>query len=387
MPRLHGAQQDLKTRARRFNVLACGRRFGKTTYEIDRLIGPALAGYPVGWFGPTYKMLAEVWRDFLRLLWPVTRRVNAQERQIELITGGVVDLWSLDAPDGPRGRKYRRIAVDEAARVRNLLEVWALVLRPTLADYAGDADFCSTPHGYDDFETLFGWGQDPARPEWAAFQRPTADNPHIPPAEIAAMRSEMTALQYRQEVLAEFVNMDAGLFKREWFPITSPVADGAPVAFVDLATSTRTYADYTALAVVSMDAEARVTIRDLVRGRWEWPETRRIILQTVAAQGVTRLGIESVGFQLAAVQELLREPALVNVELAGITPERDKVSRALAWAHRAEQGRVALAPGPWNTTFLQEIADFPSGTHDDQVDAVSGAIALLGTAAPGVGWL
>ena len=30
-----------------------------------------------------------------------------------------------------------------------------------------------------------------------------------------------------------------------------------------------------------------------------------------------------------------------------------------------------IVHGPWNTDFLAELEQFPNGTHDDQVDAVS----------------
>src|ERR1044072_6814140 len=131
----------VKHEIRRFNVLACGRRWGKTTFGMGRLVPPALEGYPVAWFSPTYNMLTEVWRTTVQTLTPVIRRMSVQEHRLELITGGIVDMWSLDTPDVARGRKYRRIAVYEAAMIRDLLLAWQQVIRPTLADYEGDADF------------------------------------------------------------------------------------------------------------------------------------------------------------------------------------------------------------------------------------------------------
>jgi phage terminase large subunit-like protein len=120
LPRPHSAQRAIKAEARRFNVVCCGRRFGKTILGEDVLIGPALEGKPVAWFSPTYKMLAEVWRDLRRVLAPVTRRVSMQEHRLELVTGGLVECWSLDSPDVARGRKYARVVVDEAAMIAGL---------------------------------------------------------------------------------------------------------------------------------------------------------------------------------------------------------------------------------------------------------------------------
>src|SRR5262249_668850 len=161
---------------RRFNVVACGRRFGKSVSSFELLLGPALAGRPVSYMAPTYKMLSEVWREAKRLLKPITARVNSQEKQIELITGGLVEFWSLTDAENIRGRKYARVIVDEAAMVRGLLDVWNLVIRPTLTDYKGDAFFLSTPKARNGFWDLFQRGQDAAQSDWAAFQMPTVTN-------------------------------------------------------------------------------------------------------------------------------------------------------------------------------------------------------------------
>ena len=45
---------------------------------------------------------------------PVTKRKDEQVKQIELVTGGKVDFWSLEEPDSGRGRKYKVAVVDEA---------------------------------------------------------------------------------------------------------------------------------------------------------------------------------------------------------------------------------------------------------------------------------
>lgn len=40
-------------------------------------------------------------------------------------------------------------------------------------------------------------------------------------------------------------------------------------------------------------------------------------------------------------------------------------------------GNVKLVLGTWNSAFLDEAEAFPIGSHDDQVDAASGAFAKL----------
>jgi hypothetical protein len=124
IPRPHQGQQEIIDNAARFNVIDCGRRFGKTQLGIDRAVAPDVLGYPVGWFSPTYKMLLEAWRSLAQVLQPITARKSEQERRIELITGGLIECWSLDHPDAARGRKYRRVVIDEAAMIKQLADTW-----------------------------------------------------------------------------------------------------------------------------------------------------------------------------------------------------------------------------------------------------------------------
>lgn len=222
LPRPHPGQAAILAEARRFNVVACGRRFGKSTLGINRLVDGALKGHPVGWFSPTYKMLAEIWRDVSHILSPVTLRRNAQQHRLELITGGVVDMWSLDSPDVARGRKYRRVVVDEAAMIRELGQAWQAVLRPTLADLRGDLWALSTPKGRNFFWQMWAWGQDTLQTEWASWQMPTATNPFIDAGEIEAMRRDMPERTFSQEVLARFLEDAGGVFRNVASRATAP---------------------------------------------------------------------------------------------------------------------------------------------------------------------
>ena len=114
LPKLHEAQRQIVRESKRMNAISCGRRFGKTFLLQDMAIRPALEGYPVGWFAPTFGLLLESWRDLSRVLHPIMKRTNANEHRMELITGGMLDFWTLDNPDAGRSRKYKRVIIDEA---------------------------------------------------------------------------------------------------------------------------------------------------------------------------------------------------------------------------------------------------------------------------------
>jgi hypothetical protein len=198
---------------RRFNVLACGRRFGKTRFALLRSLKPLLNGKPIAYFAPTYKMLTEFWRDAVEMYKPVIIETNKAEHQFRVIGGGSFSMWSLDSADTVRGRKYALALIDEAAMVSNLEDAWNAVIRPTLTDYEGEADFYSTPKGMGFFHTLYTRGEDDQFADWASFHFPTASNPFIKTTEIAAAQQELPVDIFRQEYLAEFIHGEGAVFR------------------------------------------------------------------------------------------------------------------------------------------------------------------------------
>jgi hypothetical protein len=203
----------MTTEAKRFNVAACGRQMGKTTLGISRIADIA-QDQPCAWMAPTYKYLEEVWRHLRQVLEPITVEKSEQQHRIATRGGGSVECWSLDDPDAARGRKYRRIVVDEAALVRDLETVWQASLRPTLSVLGGDAWFLSTPKGLDSFHHLYQLGQDPLQTDWQSWQMPSSASPYITADEIAAAKRELPERIFAQEYLAQFVQLEgAGVFR------------------------------------------------------------------------------------------------------------------------------------------------------------------------------
>lgn len=211
-PRPHAAQRAIEQGAKRFNIYRCGRRFGKDVL-LERRAGKKLikTPNPVGWFAPTYRMMQENYREIKGILAPVIKRASETEHRIEIVTGNVLDFWSLENPDSARGRKYGFVAINEAAMVPRLAEIWNMVIRPTLADYKGGADFGSTPRGLNGFYELWKLAGDD--PDWTRWHYRTEDNPHIPPEEVTAMRASLPERVIRQEIDAEFVE-DGGYFQK-----------------------------------------------------------------------------------------------------------------------------------------------------------------------------
>lgn len=371
---LHPGQQAIINGQSRYKVISAGRRFGKTLLSVEWLglmPGGALDGAPVGYFAPTYKLLLDVWSNFSKTLKPVIQHSNKTEMRMELITGGLIDFWTLEDANAGRGRKYKRAVIDEAAHARYLKDAWEQAISPTLTDYRGDAWFVSTPKGINFFHELYQRGLS-GQPGWASYHAPTSANPHIDPREIDAVRQTLPELVFRQEYLAEFVTFGAGLVKPE-FLIQGTAPEGMPIALgVDLAISEKQGADYSAITAMSRDNNSgRVYIREVERFRGQFNEVLNRIKAAAARHHATVIEVEQTQYQAAVVQELARTTAL---PVRGVRPDKDKLTRFMPLLTRFEQGLVRYDPAHVPAWYLDELLSFPEGEHDDGVD--SSALAL-----------
>lgn len=73
----------------------------------------------------------------------------------------------------------------------------------------------------------------------------------------------------------------------------------------------------------------------------------------------------------------LHRDVFVGADFDGERPTGSKAARARPFAAAVAAGNVHLLRGAWNRDFIAEVTTFPVGAHDDQIDAVSGAIGTL----------
>lgn len=208
LPKLHTSQEQVLTESKRFNVLKNGRRWGKTKLAMNLAIETMLEGFPVGYWTPTYKDLYEVWREMKETLKEVTTFKNEQVNQIEIITKGKIDFWSMQDPDSGRGRKYKRAIIDEAEKSMYFKDCFDLTIRPTLVDYEGDAWILSTPKGKRTyFHELFE--RKTKFDNWMSWQKGTIENPFIPKSEIEEARQQLDTFTFKQEFEGESIDHSA----------------------------------------------------------------------------------------------------------------------------------------------------------------------------------
>jgi len=373
LPEPHDAQQRILDEAKRFNVEVCGRRFGKTQLDIFEAFPMVLAGQPVGVMFPTYKMLSEVWREFVNTFAPLKKDKSEQEHRLELITGGVIEMWSAEAADAVRGRKYKRLIFDECAMVGNLLDIWNAVLRPTLVDLQGDAYFKSTPKGRNGFWQLFSFGQDALNPEWKSWQFPTSANPTIPPSEIEAMRRTMPEIIYRQEVLAEFVDDQGGVFRRVQEAAVldprEPETNRQYIAGVDVASSV----DYTVVSVLDVESKEMVYLDRF--NRVDYPVLIDRLAGVYRRYNLTSMTVEANSIGRPVIDELVKR-GLAIVAFTTTSATKQAVIQALQAAF--ENGVIRVLNNPILTGELLSFESkrapsgsftysAPDGMHDDCV--------------------
>ena len=185
----------------RFIVLVAGRRWGKTTLGLFKLICHAASarGQICFYVGPTERQAKEMaWRALKQLVPPVLmRRMRESELEIELVNGSLI---KVHGPQSLRGTGLDFAMLDECAFMP--AELWPEVIRPMLADREGRALLSSTPRGFNHFRDLYLEAQ--SRSDSAAFHFPTAQGGYVSPNELALLRSTMDSKLYAQEIEASF---------------------------------------------------------------------------------------------------------------------------------------------------------------------------------------
>lgn len=156
-----------------------------------------------------------------------------------------------------------------------------------------------------------------------------------------------------------------------WAPNADEVAMSWDMAFKDLSSS-----DYV-VGQVWARYGLDVYLLDQVHERLSFVETCKAVRQLAARwPQATAKYVEDRANGTAVINQLARTvPGLIPVE-----PDGSKEARAAAVSPFVESGSVFLpAPelAPWVADFIDEHAAFPTGAHDDQVDATSQALNRL----------
>lgn len=216
-------QQLVRKQAKRFNWLAAGRRWRKTTLFMTIAVEAALQGQQIIWGAPTFDQVRVGYDEAHKAAYKVARFIQ-QPLSANFVTGGKITFRSLDNPDNARGHTADKVIIDEAADVKDI--AWFEVLRPMLMDTGGEAWIGGTPKGRNWYWREHENVKD--RNDSVSWQVPTLgveinnglvrkpheyENPDIPFEEVEHLYRTLPERIFKQEILAEFIE-DSGIFRR-----------------------------------------------------------------------------------------------------------------------------------------------------------------------------
>jgi phage terminase large subunit len=200
-------QVEFHSSSSRFRIITGGRRSGKSECTIQELIRHAIST-PNGlsWYlAPTYNDAYEIgfakFMEHIETLRPAIRLINHTKLRITWTNGHLTYFKGAENHKSLRGRGITFVALDEIAFMHP--DVWYQIIRPALMDTGGSAVMLTTPNGRNWYYDL--WDNSKRDPNFQRWHWNTSTNPLIPEEEIESARATMSASDFNQEIMAQFV--------------------------------------------------------------------------------------------------------------------------------------------------------------------------------------
>lgn len=304
LPYPHPGQRIVRQQARRFNWLAAGRRWRKTTLVMSIAVEEALQGKTIVWGAPTY--------DQVRVGWEETRHAcanlvdfNETRMQARFPRRGQILYRSLDNPDNARGHTADGVVIDEIQDVSPA--AWYEVLRPMLLDTGGWMWGVGTPKGQNWVFREHTRAVD--RADSRAWQAPTLgvretdtgleraphplENPYISLDEIQQLYESIPQATFEQEVLGLFLEQQGAVFRNLPAVLTAPVSSPAAHAGhrIVLGGDWAQRHDFTALSVGCADCRQELALDRFNQIGWALQRDR--LLTLAARWGVQEAVLEA----------------------------------------------------------------------------------------------
>ena len=204
--------------AKRWGVVVCHRRFGKTVMSVNHILRDAIMNTKTNpryaYMAPTYRQAKSVAWDYLKEFAgsiPDTR-FHETELRCDLPNGARISLLGAENPDSLRGIYLDGCVMDEVADMPE--SVFPEILRPALSDRQGWCVFVGTPRGTNMFYDYYE--QAVANDDWVATVYKASETGILPAEELDAARSMMTPDQYEQEFECSWVaNVPGSIYGKE----------------------------------------------------------------------------------------------------------------------------------------------------------------------------
>ena len=173
---------------------------------------------------------------------------------------------------------------------------------------------------------------------------------------------------------------EGAIIKREWWNVykkeTIPPLQHVIQSY-DTAFLKKESADYSAITTWGVfypdeDSKTNLILLDAIKGRYEFPELRRLALQQYKYWQPESVIIEAKASGLPPTYELRQ----MDIPVINFTPSKgnDKHARVNAVAPLFESGMIWAPDQKFADEVIEECAAFPNGDHDDLVDSMTQAV-------------
>jgi predicted phage terminase large subunit-like protein len=199
--------------------------------------------------------------------------------------------------------------------------------------------------------------------------------------ELLAKKASMDVRYWQAQYMQQPTSEEGALIKREWWQVWEK--DDPPqceyiIMSLDAAQEKTNRSDYNALLTWGIFFNEETKTRNIIllnsiKQRLEFPDLKAMVLEEYKEWNPDTFIVEKKSNGAALYQEMRR----MGIPVGEFTPGKgqDKISRVNAVTDLFSSGIVWIPDRRWAWEVAEECNDFPSGTHDDLVDATT--LALL----------
>lgn len=246
---------------------------------------------------------------------------------------------------------------------------------------------------------LRAMGEDPEADQWTVLSLPAIDEEgralwpeRYPIKALREARGTLGSWLFTAMYQGSPQPEEGNLIKREWFRFVPSMPDGAQgVRCWDLAATAKETQKHDPdrsasvfLAALDVDdpeapggKRRQYYVDRAVRGTWAPLDLDANVKAVAQLDGPNvSVGILAGAGPGEIIVSHFRK-LLGGYLVRGVPEVGDKVVRSLPWRVALEAGNLFLVEGDWNWEFIEEMAAFPTGAHDDWEDSMSGAHLML----------
>lgn len=202
-------------------------------------------------------------------------------------------------------------------------------------------------------------------------------------SELLAVKASLSHQKWQAQWQQQPTNDEGAILKREWWQVwqyDDPPQVDYVIQSYDTAYSKKETADYSVITTWGVfypdqDSGANIILLGVRKGRWDFPELKRIAKEEYEHWRPDNVLIEAKATGITLQQEMRRIGIPVTTySPGGRRSGQDKVSRAHSIAPILESGMVWAPHTDWAEELVEECAAFPNGDNDDLVDSMTMAL-------------